>query len=173
MRVRSVIDVHLWDRAKWIGAAYGDMGPNAPPWLGLMFTGFDAGTRIFERWRERFGEVDEDEEIYIGIVRKFSPEHPTHYGMIITSKLQGEVRLTMIASRTHVMHPTNDVNLSRFLAAYRLSGAYLLMPAIYSGSGALSFLRELALTKRTLSVKDADDVNDTDIESAHLKMFRS
>lgn len=173
MRVRSVIDVHLWDRAKWIGAAYGDMGPIAPPWFGLMFTGFDAGTRIFERWRERFGEVDEDEEIYIGIVRKFSPEHPTHYGMIITSKLQDDVRLSTIASRTHVMHPTNDVNLSRFLAAYRLSGAYLLMPAIYSGSGAPTFLRELALMKRTLSVKDADDVNASDIESAHLKLFRS
>lgn len=173
MRVRSVIDVHIWDRAKWIGAAYGDMGPNAPPWFGLMFTGGDAGTRIFERWRERFGDVDEDEEIYIGIVRKFSAEHPTHYGMIVTSKLQDDVGLSMVASRTHVMHPTNDANLSRFLSAYRRSGAYLLMPAIYSGSGAPSFVRDLALMKRTLSVKDAVDITGADIESAHLKLFRS
>jgi hypothetical protein len=173
MRVRSVIDVHLWDRAKWLGAAYGDVGPHAPPWFGLMFTDGDAGTRIFERWRERFGDVDEDEEIYIGIVRKFSAEHPTHYAMIVTSKLQDDERLSMVASRTHIMHPTNDVNLSRFLTAYRRSGAYLLMPAIYSGSGAPSFLRDLALMKRSLSVKDAVDIAAADIEAAHLKLLRS
>jgi hypothetical protein len=173
MHVRSVIDVHLWDRAKWIGAAYGDLGPHAPPWLGLMFTDGVAGTRIFERWRERFGEVDEDEEIYIGIVRKFSAEHSTHYGMVITSKLQDDEGFAIVASRTHVMHPTNDVNLSRFLTAYRRSGAYLLMPAIYSGSGAPSFVRDLALMKRNLSVKDAVDLTAADIEFAHLKMFRS
>ena len=66
MRIRSVIDVHLRDRAKWVGAAYGDAGPNALPWFGLMFRDGEAGTRIFERWRERFGDVDGDEEIYIG-----------------------------------------------------------------------------------------------------------
>lgn len=173
MRVRSVIDVHLWDRAKWIGAAYGDMGPDATPWFGLMFTDSDAGTRIFERWRERFGDVDEDEELYVGFVRKFSAEHPTHYGMIVTSNLQDDVRLSMVASRTCVMHPTNDANLSRFLSAYRRNGTYLLMPAIYSGSGAPSFVRNLALTKRTLSVKDAADLTAADFESAHLKLFRS
>lgn len=173
MRVRSVIDVYLWDRANWIGAAYGDVGPHAPPWFGLMFTDGDAGTRIFERWIERFGNVDEDEEIYISIVRKFSAEHPTHYGLIVTSKVRDDERLSMVASRTNVMHPSNDVNLSRFLTAYRRSGAYFLMPAIYSGSGAPLFLRNLALMKRTLSVKDALDITAADIESAHLKLFRS
>jgi len=173
MRVRSVIDVHLWDRANWIGAAYCDVGPHAPPWFGLMFTDGDAGTRIFERWRERFGEVDEDEEIYTSIVRKFSPVHPTHYGLIVTSNVQDDERLSMVASRTNIMHPSDDINLSRFLTAYRRSGAYLLMPAIYSGSGAPSFLQDLALVKRTLSVKDAVDITAADIECAHLKLFRS
>lgn len=173
MRVRSVIDVHLWNRAKWIGAAYGDMGPHASPWLGLMFTDSDAGRRIFERWRHRFGEADGDEEIYIGIVRKFSAEHPTHYGMIVTSKIQDDEHLSMVASRTHIMHPTNDVNLSRFLTAYRRSGMYLLMPAIYSGSGAPTFMRDLAMMKRHLSVKDAVDITAADIEFVHLKRLRS
>jgi hypothetical protein len=173
MRVRSVIDVHLWDRAKWIGTAYGDVGPHAPPWFGLMFTDGEAGKRVFERWRERFGDVDEDEEIYISIVRRFSAEHPTHYGLIVTSNVQDHEGLSMVASRTNIMHPSEDVNLSHFLAAYQRSGAYLLMPAIYSGSGAPSFLRDLALMKRTLSVKDAVDVTAADIESVHLKLFNS
>lgn len=173
MRVRSVIDVHLWDRAKWIGAAYGDMGPHAPPWFGLMFNDGEAGKRIFERWRERFGDVDENEEIYISIVRKFSVVHPAHYGLIVTSNVQDDEGLSMVASRTNIMHPSNDGNLSHFLTAYRQSGTYFLMPAIYSGSGAPSFLSDLALMKRTLSVKDAGDVTAADIESAHLKLFRS
>lgn len=165
--------MQLWDRAKWIGAAYGDVGPHAPPWFGLMFTDGEAGKRVFERWRERFGDVDEDEEIYISIVRRFSAEHPTHYGLIVTSNVQDHEGLSMVASRTNIMHPSEDVNLSHFLAAYQRSGAYLLMPAIYSGSGAPSFLRDLALMKRTLSVKDAVDVTAADIESVHLKLFSS
>lgn len=173
MRVRSVIDVHLWARAKWIGAAYGDVGPHAPPWFGVIFTDGEAGTRIFERWRERFGDVDADEEIYIGIVRKFSAEQPTHYGIIITSNLQDDGCLSMVASRMHTMLPTSDVNLNRFLTAYRRSGSYLLMPAIYDGSGPPAFRHDMSIMKRSLSVRDAVDVTATDIESVYLKRFRS
>lgn len=173
MRVRSVIDVHLWDRAKWIGAAYGDLGPQAPPWFGLMITDGEAGMRIFERWRERFGDVDVDEEIYVGIVRKISTEQPTHYGIIITSNLQVDRRMSMVAARMHTMLPTSDVNLNRFLTSYRRSGSYLLMPAIYDGSGPPAFRQELSIMKRALSVRDAVDVTATDIESVYLKGFRS
>ncbi|WP_223992859.1 hypothetical protein, partial [Cupriavidus pampae] len=173
MRVRSVIDVHLWDRAKWIGAAYGDVGPHAPPWFGLMFTDGETGTRIFERWRERFGNVDADEEIYISVVRRFSAEQPTHYGIIITSNVRDDGRLSSVTSRMHTMLPTNDVNLNRFLTAYRRSGAYLLMPAIYDGSGQPAFRHDLCIMKRALSVRDAVDVTATDIESAYLNWSRS
>lgn len=173
MRVRSVIDLHLWDRAKWIGAAYGDVGPHAAPWFGLMFTDGEAGTRIFERWHERFGDVDADEEIYISIVRKFSAEQPTHYGIIVASNLQDDGRLSAVASRMHTMLPTSDVNLNRFLTAYRLSGSYLLMPAIYDGSGPPILRHDLSIVKRALSVRDAADVADTDIESIYLKWSTS
>ncbi|WP_199174315.1 hypothetical protein [Roseateles chitinivorans] len=173
MRVRSVIDVHLWDRAKWRGAGYGDVGPHAPPWFGLMFTDGEAGTRIFERWRERFGDVDKDEEIYIGMVRKFSAEHPAHYGIIVTSNLKDDERIAMVAARMHTMLPTNDVNLSRFLAAYRRVGSYLLMPATFDGSGPPVFRHDLAIKKRALIVKDAAEISATDIESMYLRRSNS
>ncbi|MBI5268517.1 MAG: hypothetical protein HY856_02445 [Burkholderiales bacterium] len=73
----------------------------------------------------------------------------------------------------HTMLPTNDVNLSRFLTAYRKSGSYLLMPAIYDGSGPPAFRHDLSIMKRALSVRDAVDVIATDIESVYLKRFRS
>jgi hypothetical protein len=31
VKVHSVIDVHLWNRAEWTGAAYGVADPKAPP----------------------------------------------------------------------------------------------------------------------------------------------
>lgn len=173
IRVRSVIDVHLWDRAKWIGAAYGHVGPDAPPYFGLMFTDGEAGMRIFERWRERFGDVDKDEEIYIGIIRNFSEEQSTHYGIIITSNLQDDEYLSMVASRMHTMQPMNDINLNRFLTAYRRSGSYLLTPAIFDGSGPPAPRYDLSIRKRSLSVRDAIDVTAADIESMYLKGLRA
>lgn len=172
MRVRSVIDVHLWDRAGWIGAAYGHSGGDSLPWFGLMFTDGHAGTRIFERWRERFGEVDAGEEIFIGIIRKLVADSPTHYGIFLTSTPRSEGGMETIPARTHLLHPSDDVNLSRFLAHYSKSGGYLLMPAIVRGSGPPTFVPDLSLTKRRLSVKDAGDIADGTLEAAHLKVFR-
>ena len=63
MGVRCVVDIHLWDRARWRGAAYFDYGPQVPPVLALMFEDRDAAQKIFVRWRERFGTVDKDETI--------------------------------------------------------------------------------------------------------------
>ncbi|NCT81674.1 MAG: tetratricopeptide repeat protein [Comamonadaceae bacterium] len=173
MRVKSVIDVHLWDRAGWIGAAYGSMGPDDMPWFALMFTDGEAATRIFKRWLERFGDVDENEEIYIGIIRKLSAEYPAHYGIFVTSNPGAEAGLATFASRTHYLHPSDDVNLSRFLADFGRHGGYRLMPAIFSGSGAPKFLPQLALVKRALSVTNAADATDNSIESVHLKLFQS
>src|SRR5690606_36907533 len=36
--VHSVIDVHLWNRAGWSGAAFADWGTSYPPAIALMFT---------------------------------------------------------------------------------------------------------------------------------------
>ena len=33
VKVHSVIDVHLWDRAGWTGTAYGVVHPSAPPFM--------------------------------------------------------------------------------------------------------------------------------------------
>ncbi len=38
----------------------------APPFIAIMFKDRDAAVKIFERWRERFGTVDKEEEIHVG-----------------------------------------------------------------------------------------------------------
>ncbi|KVN50582.1 hypothetical protein [Burkholderia stagnalis] len=172
LKVHSVIDVHLWDRAGWMGAAYGVVDPKAPPFLALMFNNREAAAKIFERWRERFGTVDREEEIHIGIIRRFSAEHPTHYGMVVTSKIQanpGESRIAMVASRSLTMEPPDDVNLTGFLDLYEKAGAYLLMPMLMVPGQQPQFIDGLHLMKRTLRVKMAADVGPHDLENMFLK----
>lgn len=171
IRVRSVIDVHLWNSAGWTGAGYGVLDPRLPPFMALMFKSREAAIKIFDRWRERFGEADKEEEIHIGIVRRFSTEHPTHYGMVITSKFpetEGDSKLVMMASRTLTMEPTDDVNLTGFLELYKKAGTYLLIPLVITPGQPPKTIPGLQLLKRSLTVKMADEVRPGDLENMFL-----
>lgn len=70
----------------------------------------------------------------------------------------------MMASRMQTMHAETDVNLIRFLNIYRQSRAYLLLPAIFNGRAEPKFIPEIAILKRELSVKNAIEVNEHDVE---------
>lgn len=72
-----------------------------------MFTDAQAGRRIFERWRERFGHVDTDEDICIGIIRKPVSAEPAHYGVFLTSNPTADVGPAAFASRTHHLRPVD------------------------------------------------------------------
>ncbi|WP_208452528.1 hypothetical protein [Burkholderia gladioli] len=171
VKVHSVIDVHLWNRAEWMGAAYGVTYPQAPPFMALVFRNREAASKIFERWRERLGLADVEEEIHIGIVRRFSDKHPTHYGMVITSEPPRDLhdsRVAMMASRTLTMEPSNDVNLSAFLDLYKKAGAYRLMPMLLAPDQTLQTIDGLSILKRTLHVKIAADVGPNDPENSFL-----
>jgi hypothetical protein len=168
LSVRSIIDVHLWNRAGWTGTAFLDWGPPYPPAIALLFTDGDASRKIFERWHERFGRVDKQDDIYIAIVRSISTENPAHYRVLITSRLQPEDevpgRQQLMVSRMQTMHAESDVNLAHFLDAYGRAGCYFLLPAIWKGTGKPEFLRDVAILKRKLSVKEASEIGQNDIE---------
>lgn len=172
VKVHSVIDMHLWDRAGWTGAAYGIVDPKGPPFLALLFKDREAATSIFERWRARFGMEDKDEEIHIGIIRRFSAEHPTHYGMVVTSKIPADSvnsRIAMMVARSLTMEPPDDVNLAGFLDLFEKAGAYLLMPMVLAPGQQPQFIKELSLLKRTLHVRMASEVGPHDIENMFLR----
>lgn len=173
IKVHSVIDTHLWDRAGWIGAAYGVMNPRAPPFMALMFRDRDAATKIFQRWRERFGSADKEEQIHIGIVRQFSAEHPTHYGMVVTSKApkdHSDSPVVLLTSRSMTMEPTDEINLTGFLSRYKKAGSYLLIPMIMVPGQRPQPIDGLYLLKRLLSVKFAAKVGPSDLENMFLKL---
>jgi hypothetical protein len=168
LRVRSVIDAHAWDQARWSGAVYVLIGPRRVPGIAFMFGDQEAARKIFERWRERFGSSDADEEIYFAIVRHLPEQSPHHYIMLITSKHpdadeRDPNQLIVTASRSTTMTPDSAMNLERFLEFYRQVGEFYLLPAVIT-NGVPTVIQELALLKRQISVKDAANVSDQDIE---------
>ncbi len=143
--------------------------------IALLFKDGDAARKIFERWRERFGNVDREDEIFVAIARKISVAKPAHYRVLITSRLprdsdvrKDENETFMFTTRTQTMQAESDTNLGHFLHVYKQASTFLLAPAILSDKGEPEILMELAILKRGLSVKMASEIRDTDLEAAAL-----
>lgn len=172
LRVRSVIDVHAWERAAWAGTCYVEIRPRRTPGIAFMFKDREAGRKIFERWRERFGTNDANEEIYLAIVRNLPGQNPHHYIVLITSKLPPENerdpdQLIVTANRSMTMTPESGINLQRFLDAYDEFREFYVMPAVLV-NGVPEVMQDLAVLKRHISVKDAKAVGEHDIEMMAL-----
>jgi len=178
LSIRSVIDVHAWDQAGWKGTAYAQFRPSEPPCIAFLFENEEGARKIFERWKERFGAIDENEEIYLSIIRQLSQENKHHYCFLITSKpsalttLGANQKLTM-TTRSMVMAPSSDVNLEQFLASYHRSGKFYLMPAVLGRQNNPKFLHDLAILKQDISIKLAEDVGKHEIESVALRIKRN
>ena len=170
--VRSIIDVHLWNRAGWSGTAFADWGPRYPPAVALMFKNEEAARKIFTRWCERFGQDDKEDEIYVAIVRGISATSPAHYRVMITSHPPSENmgqtgKMLVMPSRVQTMQVESNVNLNRFLTSYAKTHAYYLLPAILK-RGKPEFVLDLAILKRKLNVKVATEVREHDLERMAL-----
>ena len=61
----SIINTHLWNKAKWSRATFASAGSSSPPFLGLIFANFESGLSIFQNWRQKIGAVDEQEVIRV------------------------------------------------------------------------------------------------------------
>jgi hypothetical protein len=174
LSVRSVIDVHAWSQARWKGTAYPQFSPSQPPSIAFLFENKDGGRKIFERWRERFGPQDENEEISLSIIRQLPQQNKHHYCILITSK-NSEAdsikpsQIISMAIQFNVMKPDSDVNLERFLESYHHFGAFYLLPALQNDTGTPELLFDLAILKRDLTVKLAESVGEHDIESMILR----
>lgn len=173
-KVRSVIDLQAWDQARWRGTAYAQFSPVQPPCIAFIFENEEGGRKIFERWRERFGTQDENEEISLSIIRQLPQQNKHHYCVLITSKLP-EIdsfkpkQVFTVASRSLVMEPDSDVNLERFLDSYHQFGAFYIMPVFLKDEGSPEFVFDLAILKHSLTVKLAANVGEHDIEAMALR----
>jgi hypothetical protein len=144
--------------------------------MALLFKNGEPARRIFEAWKTRFGHHDEGDEIYVGIARHISSEHPHHYGVVICSdKLPegGTGQVITVPTRSLTMEATTDANLRRFLETYNKFRAFYLVPAVVSPSGEPDILSDVAILKRKLTVKEAADITDNEFEAILLPRVRS
>ena len=167
--VRSVINVPLWERAKWSGAAYLAFAAKAPPIVALLFRNREAAEKIFEKWRKRFGSADEDEAIYLAVIKGSSSANPAHYIMLITSEPSEESRQTankpnVLVGRHLEITPDTTNSLDLFLKEYQRAGAYGLAPAILR-RGQAEPLTGLAILKRRLVIRHYNDIGPNDLEA--------
>ena len=168
MSVKSIIDVHLWDRAKWRGTAFFGFGPQVPPVFALMFEDRGAAEEIFTRWRDRFGSKDTDEIIHVAVITGISSASSSHYRVLVTSSQtddrdSGTGSLVVRIGRHTTVTPDTSTNLDRFLDEFERVGAYLLGAAVFDGSKAEPLI-DRAILKRRLVVRCYDEIGPDDLE---------
>lgn len=78
MQVISLINLPLWNRARWSGTLYifDRDDEEYPPIMALGFRDGASGQQIFREWREQIGEVDERSRLRISIVTGIDRRFP-------------------------------------------------------------------------------------------------
>jgi len=167
--VRSVIDVHLWERAGWRGFGWIENEPGYPPFVALIFSNEEAASKIFERWRSGIAPYDEQDRIRLSIVRQLPENDAFFYSVQISANaLPGELEMGQVigfTARSLVVQAKSHENLEGLLERFAHFKAYYLIPAVWNESMPEPlFLEHLPVLKRQLNVMDAGDVTQNDIE---------
>jgi len=173
IRVYSIINMPLWDKAKWQAMAYVGC-PDEPPLFVLCFRNQEAGKAIFRAWQSRFGKIDEHEYIRVSIITGIDKEHPYNYNVVIgadTEVLQkhAPVSHAYMVSRIHQMEPSTPRNLQQFLSSYSEAKSYMIMPGTYESlSKAPNLFPELGIKKQKLQVCPAWQIDENDPDMCAL-----
>lgn len=125
MFTNDIINIDLWDRAKWKAILY-LRHPNdtLPPALGLAFLKPEFGKIIFEDWIDKFGKNNTKNHISIAIIRKVNAKKIHNYTVALSGKFnfdkeQVEAKYVSMSTRFMTMEPSNSKNLDDFILSYK------------------------------------------------------
>ena len=156
-KVVSLVNVNLWNKARWVGTGYVTYGdPKKPPLLLLMYDDRESAMYIFTGWKEEVGPQDIDEQLRVSIITGISHENPAAYRVVISanpnySELDHRNQM-VIVSRINEMNPETSSNLDRFLEDYDKKKRYILVPAEPGPNGIGGWARTLGIEKSELNV---------------------
>ncbi|SHK42751.1 SEFIR domain-containing protein [Fibrobacter sp. UWH5] len=180
----TIIDVDLWNEAKWGGVVYASFQDGSePPTMALFFANYEYGRKIFEGWKNVFGQNDVNDEIRISIVEDIFAEKPMAYGVSIGSNprviadkmstigmdLHNDLQINL--SRIHFMYPTTTENLDRFKRDCKQHKKFNLALAIVDKESLAAKLDpRYSIEKREISFKTRAEVerNPNDIDQSML-----
>jgi hypothetical protein len=149
--ITSLIDIELWNKARWSGVAYSfaksiDGNSDPMPIIGLGFKNPVIGKQIFDELTKRIGSDDYKNRIRLSIIKDIDPLHPNKYKMLIgpneeylnelleAGKVNNHIpdssdmgsNLFMSISRVLELQPTSNTNLEIFIKEFNKHGAFLL-----------------------------------------------
>jgi len=165
----TVIDISLWDKAKWKGVGFsfyqGVMG------IFLAFRNIDSAKKIFDKWKDKVGNIDSEELISITIVKGINKNHPYWYGVMISKnenilKSSGRDGLYQSLSRIHTMTPSSPENLNNLLNGLKTFKKYILYPVSIDENNNIEHFWDKGIIKTSLIIKDAWEVGINDLERA-------
>lgn len=163
----TIIDMPLWDKAKWKGFGFtfhSEEGIGAF----LAFENADAAKRIFQDWKNRVGNKDENELISIIIIKGVNKQNPFWYKVIVTinekvldlSQTEGIVK---IPSRFLLMIPNDSKNLDHLNSGDNHFKKYKLFPASMNKDGSVEPFFDEGIIKTSLIIKEAWEIGLNDL----------
>ncbi|PKA03618.1 hypothetical protein, partial [Leptospira ellisii] len=166
-KVISLIDIDLWDKAKWSGFGYITDPMHGLGFI-LCFENADPAKKIFVNWLERFGLEDTEDILRLSIIKGISKENPHWYRVQIGANLeksklkQGE--LVFALSRIHEMRPSNSINIDTAISILETEKKYKLIPCQIINNQIVPFF-DSSLIKRELFVRYAWEIGKHDQDS--------
>ena len=169
-KVFSLINISLWDKAKWQATGY-VIYPNIAPFLVLAFNNIIPAKQIFKEWLESLSNDDKEERLRVSIITGIDKSYPSNYRVLISEnpKIKPASQFVLTA-RMQTMNPPSQYNLNLFLEGFKKFGEYILIPAhIDSLKQMEEPLRDLGIRKRKLRVCPAWKIgeNDQDVVLIH------
>lgn len=178
MKLVDLIDVELWNQARWKGVVFGGW-PDKPPFMALAFVNGEAGQQIFRGLRDITGPIDTFELIRVAIIEGDIPGEDPGYTVHIGPNLDGIVAAAkaagseppggmMILTRIHRMNPTpGSPHLARFKGAFAQHQRYSLLGASISATGQnLTIDFEQPIGKTLVIFKHVSNIGKNDIDKA-------
>lgn len=175
-QVSSIINIPLWNKAKWGGILYvvalDDI--NEGPGLGLGFKDGMAGKNIFKELRQKLGPEDKDDRLRISIITGIDRRNPTDYALVVGSNLpendaEGGPREFISVTRWHRMNNPDPINLKRFEDRFSTVKSYWIFPAqMPTEKFGAEIFEEFAIRKDKIRIAPAWKIGENDIDSVAI-----
>jgi hypothetical protein len=170
-RVSSIIDVSLWDSAKWKG--FGFFGDAQGMGIFLAFENGEVGNQIFDNWIKTFGIEDKNGDIRLAIIKGINKEKPHWYNVHVSKELEGRAKESgdffISASRYNEITPENPTNLNNLIMGWEMFKKYRLVPAQLLEGGKVEPFFDKAILKTSLVIKNAWEISENDLDLVVIK----
>ena len=166
-KVLSVIDINLWDQAKWCG--FGFFVDRRGLGIFFAYENIEAGKQIFDSWLAKFGHQDNDEKIRITVVKGTHSGNPHWYKVHVSSNINSDLfestQFILSPSRFREINAESPNNLNNLIQGFSHFKEYRLCPVTLLPDGQIKPYMEKAILKKELFVRNAWEIGLNDLDS--------